>query len=162
MFKSLVCFVLLNIVLFNFSGFASTPDSRDLAAVVTGKGIYGKGIHDKCLPYALGLAQVLRDRFKMASVGIVYTWSVAGSPTRVGQHIAVQYTTVESGVTKRWITDNETKFPILVTGENAAAWISAFHYNGTFTVDRILQLPLTSLSDREYVGGALMAGALNR
>jgi len=59
-------------------------------------------------------------------------------------------------------TDDETKFPILVTGENPAAWISAFHYNGTFTVDRILQLPLTSLSDREYVGGALMAGALKR
>jgi hypothetical protein len=49
-----------------------------------------------------------------------------------------------------------------VTGENPAAWISAFHYNGTFTVDRILQLPLTSLSDREYVGGALMAGALKK
>src|ERR1700719_913008 len=97
MFKSLVCFVLLNIALFSVSGFASTPDSRDLAAVVTGKGIYGKGIHDKCLPYALGLAQILRDRFKMASVGIVYTWSVAGSPTRVGQHIVVQYTTVASG-----------------------------------------------------------------
>jgi hypothetical protein len=162
MFKSLACFALLSFSALSVDGFASTADSRNLAAVAAGKQIYGKGVHNQCLPYALGLAQVLHDQYKLASVGIVYTWTVSGFPTSVGRHIVVKYTTIESGVTKHWITDNETKYPLLVSGENPAEWISAFNHHGTFTIDRILQLPLTTTSDREYVGGALMAGTLSR
>ena len=80
----------------------------------------------------------------------------------VGRHIVVTYTTVESGITKRWIADNETKDPFLVKGENPAEWISPFNRKGTFTIDDVLQFPMTALSDREYIGGALMAGTLAR
>jgi hypothetical protein len=86
-----------------------------VAAVAAGKQIYGKGIDNQCLPFALGLAQVFHDQYKVASVGIVDTWVVPGFPVIVGRHI----------------------------------------------VDRVLQLPLTSIFDREYVGGALMAGTLS-
>ena len=41
---------------------------------------FGKGIHSKCLPFALGLAQVFHDRYIVASVGIAYTWIVPGFP----------------------------------------------------------------------------------
>jgi hypothetical protein len=92
---------------------------------------------------------------------MVYTWVVSGFPVTTGRHIVVTYTTTESGVTKRWIADNETKYPVLVKGENPAEWISAFNHNGTCTIARILQLPLTNNSDREYIGGALMAGTLS-
>jgi hypothetical protein len=161
MFKSLACFAFLIIQLLTVDSFASASDSRSLAALAAGKEVYGKGIHNKCLPFALGLAQVFHDRYKVASVGIVYTWTVPGFPVIVGRHIVVQYTTIEAGVMKRWITDNETKNPVLVQGENPAAWISAFNHNGTFTIDRVLQLPLTSIADREYIGGALMAGTFS-
>ena len=80
----------------------------------------------------------------------------------VGRHIVVQYTTVEAGITKRWITDNETEYPLQVEGNNPVDWISAFNHHGSFTIDRILQLPLTSMADREYIGGALMGGTLVR
>lgn len=126
MFKTLACFALLSIALFNVNSFASTADSSHLAALVAGKQIYGKGIHDKCLPYALGLAQVLHDQYKVNSVGIVYTWVVSGFPTTVGRHIVISYTTTELGITRRWVTDSETKCPILVKGNNPAQWISAF------------------------------------
>jgi hypothetical protein len=111
-------------------------------------------------PCSFGLAQVLHDQYRIAAVGIVYTWVVAGFPATVGRHIVVEYTTMEYGVMKRWIIDNETKNPVLVKGENPTDWIAAFNHNGSFTIDRILQLPLTSISDREYIGGALMAGTL--
>jgi hypothetical protein len=160
MFKSSVCLALLFIV--SLHSYALPADSRNLAGVVAGTKIYGKGIHNQCLPYALGLAQVLQDRYKVRSVGIVYTWVVQGFPIAVGRHIVVAYTTVESGVRKHWIADNETKYPVSVKGETPNEWISAFNRNGSFTVDRILQLPLTNLSDREYIGGALMAGSFSR
>jgi hypothetical protein len=137
---------------------ASPVNSKILAAVAASKQIYGKGVHNQCLPYALALAQVLHDRYKVSAVGIVYTWLVPGFPVTIGRHIVVAYTTKAAGVSQHWIVDNETKYPLLVKGENAIAWISAFNCNGTFTIDRILQLPLTNLSDREYIGGALMAG----
>jgi hypothetical protein len=95
------------------------------------------------------------------ALGIVYTWTFPGFPAVVGRHIVVQYTTIEAGVTKRWITDDETKNPVLVQGENPTAWISAFNHNGTFTIDRVLQLPLNSIADRECIGGALMAGTFS-
>jgi len=160
MFKPLACIALLGIIPFNVKSFASIADSKNLAAVAASKEIYGKGIHNQCLPYALGFAQVLHDRYNIPSVGIVYSWVVPGFPTAVGRHIVVEYTTIESGVTKRWIADNETKYPLLVKGERPVEWISAFNHNGRFTIDRILQLPLTSMSDREYIGNALMAGTL--
>jgi hypothetical protein len=143
---------------------ASPPQRTPVTwpALVAAKQIFGKGIHNKCLPYALGLAQVLHDQYKVGSVGIVYTWVVSGFPMTVGRHIVVSYTTTESGITRRWVTDNETQSPILVKGDNPAHWISAFKYHGNFTIDRVLQLPLTNPSDREYVGGALMAGTLSR
>jgi hypothetical protein len=159
MFKVLARLALLTLAL-GSNSLASTAEPNDFAALVAGKQIYGKGIHSQCLPYALGLAQVLQDRYHINSIGIVYKWTVAGIPSKTGQHIVVQYTTVESGVTKRWITDNETKYPILIQGNNPSEWISAFGYNGSFTIDRILNLPLKEMSDREYVGGALMAGSL--
>jgi hypothetical protein len=162
MIKTLAGFTLLNLLLLKISVLASPVDSGNLRDFVAGKQIYGKGLHNQCLPYALGLAQVLHDRFNVGSVGIVYTWAVAGFPTITGRHIAIAYTTTESGGAKHWITDNETRFPILVTGENPAAWISALNYRGSFSIDRILALPLTSISDREYIGGALMAGTLSR
>jgi hypothetical protein len=162
MFKTLAYFALLSIAPLNINGFASPMDQKDLATVVASKQIYGKGIHNECLPYALGLAQVLHDQYKVGSAGIVYTWVVSGFPMTVGRHIVVTYTTIESGVTKRWIADNETKYPALVKGENPSEWISAFNHNGSFIIDRILQLPMTNMSDREYIGGALMAGTLSR
>ena len=161
MFKTLACFALLILVPLNVNSIASLSEQGNLAAVVGGKQIYGKGIHNKCLPYALGLAQVLQDRYKVGSVGIVYTWVISGFPVTVGRHIVVTYTTIESGVTKRWIADNETKYPVLVKGDKPADWIAAFNHNGTFTIDRILLLPLTNMSDREYIGGALMAGTFS-
>jgi hypothetical protein len=161
MFKSAVCFAFLFIVSLNVQSYALPRDSRNLVGLVAGRQIYGKGIHNQCLPYALGLAQVLEDRYKIRSVGIVYSWVVQGFPMVVGRHIVVAYTTVESGVTHHWIADNETKYPVSVKGETPNEWISAFNRNGSFTIDRILQLPLTNLSDREYIGGALMAGALS-
>jgi hypothetical protein len=162
MFKTLAGFALVSIAALNVNSFASPSAPGNLAAVVAGKQIYGKGNHNKCLPYALGLAQVLHDRYRVGSVGIVYTWVVAGFPMTVGRHIVVAYTTVESGVKKRWIADNETKDPVLVKGETPAEWIAAFNHNGSFTIDRILQLPLTNISDREYIGGAIMAGTFLR
>src|SRR6478672_4923017 len=160
MFKTLACFTLVTTALLNADGFALATDLGHLGSVVSGRQIYGKGIHNKCLPYALGLAQVLHDQYNVSSVGIVYTWVISRFPMTVGRHIVVKYTTIESGVTKQWIADNETKNPLLVTGNNPAQWISAFNHDGSFTIDRILQLPLTNLSDREYVGNALMAGTL--
>jgi len=160
MFKILICFALLSIASLNVNSFASSGDQNALSTVVAGKQIYGKGVRNKCLPYALGLAQVLHDQYRVGSVGIVYTWVASASPVTVGRHIVVTYTTIESGVTKRWVADNETKYPVLVKGDNPAEWISAFNHNGTFTIDRILQLPITNMSDREYIGGALMAGTL--
>src|SRR3984957_10706816 len=115
MFKSLACFALLIFAAPISNSFASSRDSMQLAAVASGKLIHGKGIHNQCLPFALGLAQVFHDQYKVASVGIVYTWVVPGFPVIVGRHI----------------------------------------------VDRVLQLPLTSISDREYIGGALMAGTMS-
>jgi hypothetical protein len=161
-FKSLACFALLNFAALLSNSFASSTDSMQLAAVASGKQIHGKGIHNQCLPFALGLAQVFHDQYKVSSVGIVYTWVVPGFPVIVGKHIVVQYTTVEAGITKHWITDNETKYPVQVEGTNPADWISAFNHHGTFTIDRVLQLPLTSMADREYIGGALMGGTLVR
>jgi hypothetical protein len=161
MFKSLACFSFLIIQFLTVDSFASAGDSRSLAAVAAGKEIYGKGIHNKCLPFALGLAQVFHDRYKVASVGIVYTWIVPGFPVVVGRHVVVQHTTIEAGITKHWITDNETKNPMLVQGENPADWISASNHKGTFTIDRVLQLPLTSIADREYIDGALMPGTFS-
>jgi hypothetical protein len=158
MFKTLACFALLSIAALNVNSFASPTGQTALSAVVAGGQIYGKGIHNKCLPYALGLAQILHDQYRVGSAGIVYTWVVNGFPKTVGRHIVVTYTTIESGVTKRWIADNETKYPVLVKGNNPAEWISAFNHNGTFTIDRILPLPMTNMSDKEYIGGALMAG----
>jgi hypothetical protein len=157
MFKSLACFALLNIVALTSNSLASSTDSMHLAAVASGKQIHGKGIHNQCLPFALGLAQVFHDQYKVSSVGIV-----PGFPVITGRHIVVQYTTVEFGVTKRWVTDNETKYPVQVEGTNPTAWINAFNHHGSFTIDRILQLPLTSLADRGYIGGALMGGTLVR
>jgi hypothetical protein len=58
MFKSLACFAFLIIQLLTVDSFASASDSRGLAA---GKEIYGKGIHHQCLPFALGLAQILNS-----------------------------------------------------------------------------------------------------
>jgi hypothetical protein len=161
MFKALLCFALLNIFALG-NGFASPADSKTLATVAASKQIYGKGVHNQCLPYALGLAQVLHDRYNVQAVGIVYTWVVPGFPATIGRHIVVAYTTKEAGLSQHWIVDNETKYPSLVKGDNPIAWISAFNRNGTFTIDRILQLPLTSTSDREYIGGALMAGTFSR
>ncbi len=164
MFKSLAWFALLLFLFLNawtVDTFASATDSRNLAAVAARKQTYGKGIHNQCLPFALGLAQLFHDQYKVASVGIVYTWVVPGFPVMVGRHIVVHYTTIESGVTKHWITDNETKYPLLVEGENPTQWISAFNHRGSFTIDRVLQLPVTSISDREYVGEALMAGTFS-
>jgi hypothetical protein len=133
-----------------------------LAAVASSKQIHGKGIHNQCLPFALGLAQVFHDQYKVNSVGIVYSWVVPGFPVVTGRHIVVGYTTVESGITKRWIADNETKYPQQVTGNNPTAWIAAFNQHGSFTIDRVLQLPLTTMADREYIGLALMGGTLVR
>jgi hypothetical protein len=141
---------------------ASPADSKILAEVAASKQIYGKGVHNQCLPYALGLAQVLHDRYNVSAVGIVYTWVIPGFPATIGRHIVVAYTTKEAGVSQHWIVDNETKYPSLVKGENAIAWISAFNRSGIFTIDRILQLPLTNTSDREYIGGAMMAGTFSR
>ena len=162
MFKSLACFALLNIAALTSNSLASSTDSMHLATVASGKQIHGKGIHNQCLPFALGLAQVFHDQYKVSSVGIVYSWVVPGFPVITGRHIVVQYTTVEAGVTKRWITDNETKYPVQVEGTNPTAWIDAFNHHGSFTIDRVLQLPLTSIADREYIGGALMGGTLVR
>jgi len=162
MFKSLACFALLIFAAPISHSFASSSDSTQLAAVASGKLIHGKGIHNQCLPFALGLAQVFHDQYKVSSVGIVYSWAAPGFPVMTGRHIVVQYTTVESGVTKRWITDNETKYPLQVQGNNPVAWIAAFNHQGSFTIDRILQLPLTSMADREYIGEALMGGTLVR
>jgi hypothetical protein len=162
MFKSLAFFAFLSVTGLTVNSFASRPDAGTLGALVAGRQIYGKGVHNQCLPYALGLAQVFHDRYNLASVGIVYTWVVPGFPATVGRHIVVKYTTLESGVAKNWITDNETKYPLLVSGEDPAKWISTFNRRGSFTIDRVLQLPLTNISDREYVGGALMAGTLSR
>jgi hypothetical protein len=162
MFKSLACFALLIFAAPISNSFASSTDSMQLAAVASGKLIHGKGIHNQCLPFALGLAQVFHDQYKVNSVGIVYSWVVPGFPVITGRHIVVQYTTVESGVTKHWITDNETKYPVQVEGNNPSAWIAAFNHQGSFTIDRILQLPLTSMADREYIGAALMGGTLVR
>jgi hypothetical protein len=153
MLKTVACF-LLSVALFHSDCIASQRDSKSLAAIAASKQIYGKGVHNKCLPYALGLAQVLHDRYNVSTVGIVYTWVVPGFPTTIGRHIVVAYTTNEAGVSRHWIADNETKYPLLVKGENPQAWISAFNRHGTFTIDRILQLPLTNISDREYVGSA--------
>jgi hypothetical protein len=58
MFKSLACFAFLIIQLLTVDSFASATDSNSLAAVAAGKEIYGNGIYNKCLPFALGLAQV--------------------------------------------------------------------------------------------------------
>jgi hypothetical protein len=157
MFKTVASFM-LSVALFQSTCIASQTSSKGLAAVAASKQIYGKGVHNKCLPYALGLAQILHDRYNVPAIGIVYTWVVPGFPTTMGRHIVVAYTTNEAGVPQHWIADNEKKYPLLVKGENPEAWISAFNRNGTFTIDRILQLPLTNLSDREYVGSALMAG----
>jgi hypothetical protein len=74
MFKSLACFAFLIIQLLTVDSFASAIDSSSLAAVAAGKEIYGNGIYNKCLPFALGPAQVFHDRYKVASVGVVYTW----------------------------------------------------------------------------------------
>jgi hypothetical protein len=74
MFKSLACFVLLNFAALVSNSFASSTDSMQLAAVASGKQIHGKGVHNQCLPFALGLAQVFHDQYKVSSIGIVYTW----------------------------------------------------------------------------------------
>jgi hypothetical protein len=100
MFKSLACFALLIFAAPISNSFASSIDSMQLAAVASGKLIHGKGIHNQCLPFALGLAQVFHDQYKVSSVGIVYSWVVPGFPVITGRHIVVQYTTVESGVIK--------------------------------------------------------------
>jgi hypothetical protein len=63
----------------------------------------------------------------------------------VGRHIKVAYTTTQPGVMKHWIADNERKYPVLVKGETPPEWISAFNHNWTFTIDRVLQLPLTNI-----------------
>jgi hypothetical protein len=160
MFKSLACFALLNFTALTSNSFASSTNSMQLATVASGKQIHGKGIHNQCLPFALGLAQVFHDQYKVSSVGIVYSWVAPGFPVITGRHIVIQYTTVEAGITKRWIADNETKYPQQVEGTSPTAWIAAFNHRGTFTIDRVLQLPLTSMADREYIGGALMGGTL--
>jgi hypothetical protein len=160
MIKKLACLAILSIVSFTLNGFGSPAPSNSLAAVVAGKQIYGKGVHNQCLPYALGLSQTLHDQYKVKSVGIVYTWVVSGFPMTTGRHIVVAYTTQESGVTRHWIADNETKYPLLVQGNDPVKWISSFNRYGNFKIDRILQLPLTNMEDKEYIGSALMAGTL--
>ena len=77
MFKSLAGFAFLIIQLLTVDSFASATDSSSLAAVAAGKEIYGKGIYNKCPPFALGLAQVFHDRYKVAWVG---------TPTSIDQH----------------------------------------------------------------------------
>ena len=140
-----VAFSALCLALIHSNSIASPADSKTLAAVAASRQIYGKGVHNQCLPYALGLAQVLHDRYNVQAIGIVYTWLVPGFPATIGRHIVVAYTTKKAGVSKHWIVDNETKYPSLVKGENAIAWIPAFNRSGTFTIDRILQLPLLTL-----------------
>jgi hypothetical protein len=157
MLNTLACFS-LSVALFHGHCIASQTNSKNLAAVAASREIYGKGLPNKCLPYALGLAQVLHDQYHVQALGIVYSWAVRGFPSTVGRHIVVAYTTSEAGTSRHWIADNETKYPLLVKGENPEAWISTFNRNGTFTIDRILPLPLTSISDREFVGKALMSG----
>jgi hypothetical protein len=157
-----IAFSALCLALIPTNSIALPADSKTLATAAASKQIYGKGVHNQCLLYALGLAQVLHDRYNVQAVGIVYTWVAPGFPATIGRHIVVAYTTKEAGGLQHWIVDNETKYPSLVKGDNPIAWISAFNRNGTFTIDRILQLPLTTTSDREYIGGALMAGTFSR
>lgn len=158
--KTIARLAFLSIASFTLNSFGSLTPSQPLAAVVASTTIHGKGVHNQCLPYALGLSQTLHDQYKVKSVGIVYTWVVPGFPTTTGRHIVVAYTTKDSGVTKHWIADNETKYPLLVQGNDPLQWISAFNHYGNFKIDRIVELPLITMADREYIGSALMAGTL--
>ncbi len=84
MFKTLTHFSLLSITLLNIDSFASPAPRQGPAAGVAGKQIFGKGVHSQCLPYALGVTQVLRDQYKVGSVEIVNTWMVPGFPQHHG------------------------------------------------------------------------------
>jgi hypothetical protein len=89
---SALCFALVHT-----NCIALPADSKTLASVAASKQIYGKGVRNQCLPYALGLAQVFHDRYNVQAVGIVYTWVVPGFPATIGRHIVVAYTTKEAG-----------------------------------------------------------------
>ena len=86
-----VAFIALCLAFVHTDCIASPADSKILAEVAASKQIYGKGVHNQCLPYALGLAQVLHDRYNVSAVGIVYTWVIPGFPADTDFHAPISW-----------------------------------------------------------------------
>jgi hypothetical protein len=157
-----VAFSALCLALVHTNCIASPADSKTLASVAASKQIYGKGVHNQCLPYALGLAQVFHDRYNVQrSASSTPGWCPA-FPQLSADILSLLIPRKKLVFRNTGSLTMRLKYPSLVEGDNPIAWISAFNRNGTFTIDRILQLPLTNTSDREYIGGALMAGTFSR